>query len=341
MLIPKTLPDELIHGYVGRLKALNVIRTSVQLFERLRQDFCSKQGAHKVQNRLMYLAAACELSPSDIVKSHSLIPFLRAVAREYSSQEENASEKLISPFSLSSLQPYLCPDCVEEDLAFWGVSYWRRSHQLPGVEICLKHDRPLMRMPYNYGFDAPPDPFLAKSNNFGQSILTNGLMRRYAEVALEFLVRDQPVSSLDAFAKIGERAHKLRIRLKSKGPGQHLYDHALELAPKGWLISLFPEAGDDRLQSCFPRHRVNAHEGKQPVIYAHALATLFDSSDEALTYWYGPPARNTELLGESGSAMTPSVKSCPPDGSPRRPWSKSKMPLTVGLEDKRSHKQAA
>ncbi|MBX3647956.1 MAG: TniQ family protein [Rhodocyclaceae bacterium] len=341
MLIPKTLPDELIHGYVGRLKALNVIRTSVQLFESLRQDFCSKQGAHKVQNRPMYLAAASGLSPRDIVKSHSLIPFLRAVAREYSSPEENASEKLVSPFSLCSLQPYLCPDCVEEDLAFWGFTYWRRSHQLPGIEICLKHDRPLMRMPYSSGFDDPPNPLLAKSNKFGQSILKNGLMRRYAEIALEFLERDQPVSSAKAYAKIGERAHKLRIRLKSKGPGQHLYERAVELVPKGWLISLFPEAGDDRLQSCFPRHRVNAHEGKLPVIYAHALATLFDSSDEALTYWYDPPASNTDQLGESGSAMTTSVKSCSPSSSPQRPRSKSKTPLTVGQEDKRRHKQAA
>lgn len=33
----------------------------------------------------------------------------------------------------------LCPECVAADLRLRGETYWRRSHQLPGVLICVEH----------------------------------------------------------------------------------------------------------------------------------------------------------------------------------------------------------
>lgn len=38
----------------------------------------------------------------------------------------------------------LCPDCVETDLALEGETYWRRTHQLPGVCLCSTHGTPLV-----------------------------------------------------------------------------------------------------------------------------------------------------------------------------------------------------
>lgn len=36
-----------------------------------------------------------------------------------------------------------CPVCVREDRKRWGESYWHRAHNLPGVMLCLGHDRVL------------------------------------------------------------------------------------------------------------------------------------------------------------------------------------------------------
>ncbi len=33
----------------------------------------------------------------------------------------------------------LCHECVNADMRIYGESYWRRSHQLPGVAMCLNH----------------------------------------------------------------------------------------------------------------------------------------------------------------------------------------------------------
>jgi transposase len=33
-----------------------------------------------------------------------------------------------------------CPYCVEDDYDMYGVSYWHTEHQIPGVQICAKHN---------------------------------------------------------------------------------------------------------------------------------------------------------------------------------------------------------
>lgn len=37
-----------------------------------------------------------------------------------------------------------CPICRESDLTKYAETYWRRSHQLPGVLVCPEHKRPLL-----------------------------------------------------------------------------------------------------------------------------------------------------------------------------------------------------
>ncbi len=36
-----------------------------------------------------------------------------------------------------------CPFCITNDKIYYGVSYWHRSHQMPGVILCHKHNEPL------------------------------------------------------------------------------------------------------------------------------------------------------------------------------------------------------
>ena len=37
----------------------------------------------------------------------------------------------------------VCKQCIQDDLAQFGESYWHRQHLLPGVAVCLMHGRPL------------------------------------------------------------------------------------------------------------------------------------------------------------------------------------------------------
>ena len=41
---------------------------------------------------------------------------------------------------------YLCSKCVKEDDGYWGYSYWRRDHQMPGRMWCQKHPEERLRV---------------------------------------------------------------------------------------------------------------------------------------------------------------------------------------------------
>lgn len=62
------------------------------------------------------------------------------------SQEPRHSYMASIASRLTSTTPNLkfCPECVKEDLANFGESYWCREHQLPAVSMCQRHGHSLL-----------------------------------------------------------------------------------------------------------------------------------------------------------------------------------------------------
>lgn len=46
---------------------------------------------------------------------------------------------IISNATVKAAPPRFCPECVATSLAAFGESYWRRTHLLPAVLVCLEH----------------------------------------------------------------------------------------------------------------------------------------------------------------------------------------------------------
>lgn len=40
--------------------------------------------------------------------------------------------------------PQFCIACVQDDIRQHGEAYWHRSHQLPGIQVCFRHNIPLL-----------------------------------------------------------------------------------------------------------------------------------------------------------------------------------------------------
>ena len=49
----------------------------------------------------------------------------------------------------SSLYLKSCAHCIVEDIHNYGVSYWHRTHQVPGLTTCAKHQILLSRLDLN------------------------------------------------------------------------------------------------------------------------------------------------------------------------------------------------
>ena len=96
------------------------------------------------------LADATGTSARGLLTSHSIIPYASSFYhhRDTARHVENAihggkyaqSQAAITQ-AVSDYCPFrrYCPRCATADLRRWGESYWHRSHNLPGVNICLTH----------------------------------------------------------------------------------------------------------------------------------------------------------------------------------------------------------
>jgi hypothetical protein len=198
-----------------------------------------------------------------------------------------------------------CPECIKEDKASpRGFAYWRRSHQLPGIPWCIKHGCQVANSPDGTkAFDVMPFPEMDAIFEFAEpefaEISANPIVQRYASIAIAFLNSKATASDIHAQFRIAEQAKKHHLRVCIKGRRPTLTDRLLEQVPKYWLKTLYPDI-DKRspAEFFFPIDNVTVGVATG-TSYALALATLFDSSEDALNYWYGdieglPTERKTQ-----------------------------------------------
>lgn len=105
--------------------------------------------------RLRYFVTALprghSLSVDRLVYALTLFPYFRPFlgpererrARHSMKSDEGLAAKVIAGSAANSvcMPPRLrfCPSCVKQDRRLLGETYWRRVHQLPGVEVCPEH----------------------------------------------------------------------------------------------------------------------------------------------------------------------------------------------------------
>lgn len=99
---------------------------------------------------------ASRLQPLDeniglaLLNRHTLYPYLRPF--NFSQSEEVMEKALLSSklstggttkirnaFAQKPLEPRFCPCCISDDLKKHGISYFRRSHQIPEMRVCPHH----------------------------------------------------------------------------------------------------------------------------------------------------------------------------------------------------------
>ena len=112
------------------------------------------------------LAEATGTSPECLLERHTLFPY--AVAFMATARREKFRARALEGQNVCGLDclshvvlgrtPYrrFCPVCLANDLRDRGESYWRRSHLLPGTQICTLHDVPLLstKLPLQGGHNA-------------------------------------------------------------------------------------------------------------------------------------------------------------------------------------------
>jgi len=146
------------------------------------------------------IARAFGMDLEEFVYRHTLLPY--AVAFMVPQDKERILTSLLSDSSdlciaavaqnatKSTSALRFCVACKAQDLRLYGETYWRRSHQLPGVLRCALHDQPLRLS--NVDIRAkrpmvPPDEVQsAKACNYEVSRLVLMDIARFSDQALRF-----------------------------------------------------------------------------------------------------------------------------------------------------------
>lgn len=183
-----------------------------------------------------------------------------------------------------------CPDCVTEDLIYWGVSYWRNSHQMSGIDWCPKHQTRLVdsvRSPTSACYQGPSDldhdSLLARKNlpNRPRKLAT-----RYMETLFGLVEARGQFTHRQLVGFLNARAASVGVQCASHMTGKTLAESiktefATELAWARELVRRPDHSSAFELEvasrKLFTQTRSVRHE-----VYALAMAVLFPSTDEAL-----------------------------------------------------------
>ncbi len=267
VIAPAPFPDECLQGYGYRLFSANQVRLKAKT------------------ELLPKLSSTTGISHLDLVLSHGNTSYLRFVSSWHRSEPLSNHCDFKTNIGILSGTPitpsaHFCSKCAADDLDTHGITYWRRMHNLPGVEHCIRHRLPLISatkesiasyFPQNAHLALTATPDLDMEDYFRCPAI-----ERFTALSLAAL------NSKNCFHHT-TIAQVILDRFKENYPNSrpHFLDIACESFPRWWLFKHFP--------SMFQRNTSVTEpvifSGKPHVATKHyllALSLLWDDPTDAL-----------------------------------------------------------
>lgn len=150
-LMQRPLPDELLSS-----AWIRTCRATGLAIGRLTESILGRKTAPGFfqAGDLAMLAPFMGLSPRELLQNHSTLPYALAFYTPipHATALAAAGSSGTDAFGLGAVTQSVsdrvryrrwCSTCAALDRKNHGLSYWRRSHNLPGVLVCTVHQRPL------------------------------------------------------------------------------------------------------------------------------------------------------------------------------------------------------
>jgi len=243
------MPDEPAAAHAGRLALFMGIDSQSKFEKWLRCSAHLSPAVCAQASRLEQLAALVGMDPQCYAQQHSMLGVLRVAAKSNMLAAHGATagsnfSKRMGMLTQKS-QSHICPKCIAEDLDHWHFSWFRRSHQLQGVDACLLHQTPLLKVRSSASWSRLPHHWL-ESGEVEDSRQASGWIptdfeTRFGEVACAMLQRTAPYPLQPFVAAMASRARCLGLRTSTSGAKPNLSDWIREVTPGEWATVHWPE----------------------------------------------------------------------------------------------------
>lgn len=287
------MPDELARGYLARASLFNRLNTPEAICALVASAVEVSSDAAMERPFVEVLAKLTEMTPGAFYTEHTLAPFQRAVrpAHECVAHgcDQDVPERMahVRAFGRSSVQIQLCPQCVKEDIPYWGFSYWRKSHQFRGVVFCSKHEVGL-HVANDTKWTSLPEHVIHQSTPFDEKVvadaLRNPVIRRYEEICATLASNAYPASTKTLIHVIRQRME--RVCPNERREPLRITPLVLSKVDGPWLQHFFPQLYRPNMVSrmnSLDRTVISEDVAYATPYYALALASLFESTDEAVS----------------------------------------------------------
>lgn len=245
--IPILMPDEYWIGYLGRLlipNGMKLVRDygNINIFL---DSILSAMNSDFI-NHYIYLKVAtiAEKEIEIFTQQHSLIPFLRVANIRNRRPRNWAGEYKALAFRLIKKGVYFCKSCITEDINHHGYSYWRRSHQLPGINWCLKHGLSLSYVSNKNAMHYPPDTYFNNETyaecKIADEIKNNPIINKFTMVIQEYVENPIELNVKNLAKLLSQKATELNLVKNTKDNGKFISDFLIEGTPATWRNEHFP-----------------------------------------------------------------------------------------------------
>ncbi|MDZ7654007.1 MAG: TniQ family protein [Burkholderiaceae bacterium] len=282
------MPEEPAAGQLGRMVFQNCMGSVSRLSRGIRAPYDPMTGEGQIWVEM--LARLSNLSTSAYARRHTFLGVMQPTRCSYGiaacGSPQDISQSWQQGLALYRQWICVCAECVKDDLAKFRFSWFRRSHQLIGVDWCTTHGcallmvedcSPFLRPPHHWikrGLASPVNPFVEQLEDAGTFV------RRFIDVSTSFLRRSWPMSCELLNECLRKRARRIGICTEQCNRSRRLTAYVRKIAPKQWLQQHFSSSKRGHRFDHLVRLLDVTRPQFQPrgEIYALALTALFDDA---------------------------------------------------------------
>ena len=257
-LLVHPMPEEYFIGHIGRWQRLLGRKNPKSVIAHLR-GIASEWATNQTPN-VSLIAAASGVAAQAYVRDHTLIPYEFFCATKNSLADEgglnpSTLDKSCNP--TSTFHAKLCPECVKNDIAKYGFSYWHCRHQIPGRFWCGAHEESQLRIvtEEKKPFENLPQHWLVTNESVlhdWSSLRENISYKRYIAISEKMLTREGPVcnESFQSALSITAMSYGIEVS-KSSTVGKNktgLAQLTVSHISSEYVESIFPSVDQENIQ---------------------------------------------------------------------------------------------